>query len=135
MARRAKSGITGVQIAVIAAVVVAGFAGGFFLLTRSKDPFVGLNDLPIASYREDASRMRGNQFKVKGRIGARLDQWRTDDGRVFSLIVSDGFKSYPVGIHVPPALNGENIIRGQEYRMKVTVGDAGVLIVDEISNI
>ena len=135
MPRRAKSGITGAQIAVIAAVVVAGFVGGFFLLTRSKDPFIGLNDLPIASYRDDASRMRGNQFKIKGRIGARLDQWRTVEGRVFSLIVSDGFKSYPIGIHVPAELNNQNIIRGQEYRMKVTVGDAGILIVNEISNI
>ncbi len=135
MPRRAKSGITGVQIGVIAAVVVGGFAGGFLLLTRSKDPFGGLNELPVASYREDASRMRGNQFKIKGRIGARLDQWRTDDGRVFSVVVSDGFKSYPIPVHVPPELNGENIIRGQEYQMKVTVGDAGILTVTEISNI
>ena len=55
-------------------------------------------------------------------------------GSVFSFMVDDGFKRHPIAIHIPPQLNEKYLTRGQEYMLRVKIGDNGILVVEEISN-
>ena len=134
MPRRAKSRITGAQIGIIIAVVALGVGGGIFLMSKSSDPFSGLQDLPVERYLDEAILMRDNEFKVRGRIEARIDRWDPSNGRLFQLKVSDGRRTHSIPIRVPQELNNKNIQRDQEYLFKVRVVERGLLRVNDVSN-
>ena len=136
MPRRAKSSITGVQVVIIIAVVAVGILGGVFLMAKSTDPYATLTVLPVRDYADDWGSMRGNEYKVRGRVSYRADRWDPKKGRLFKLSVQDGVGEHPIPILVPSELNGKNIIRDQEYQFRVRVDDNnGMLMVKDVSNI
>ena len=103
-------------------------------MSRSTDPFTGLQELPVERYIKEGILMRGNEFKVRGRVAARRDRWDPSNGRLFQLKVSEGSRSHQIPIHVPMELNDKNILRDQEYLFKVKVVERGLLQVNDVSN-
>lgn len=129
MSRRAQSGVRPTHwLGLIAILAVVG-GGGFALMNRTIDPMTGVTDLSTGEFMENATALSGNEYKVEGIVDDRLDNWRSADGRLFSLQVSGG--SF-VPVWVPPDYKGANIQRGQRYILKVYVMETGVLKVLEL---
>jgi hypothetical protein len=132
MSRRAQSGVRPTHwLGLIAILAVVG-GGGFALMNRTIDPMTGLTDLSAAEFMENATALSGNEYKVEGVVDDRLDNWRSTDGRLFSLKLSDGSDNTYVPVWVPPEYKGPNIQRMQRYIFKVHVLETGVLKVLEL---
>ena len=132
MSRRAQSGVRPTHwLGLIAILAVVG-GGGLALMNRTTDPMTGITDLSTSEFMENATALSGNEYKVEGTVDDRLDNWRSADGRLFSLQVSDGSNNSFVPVWVPPDYKGANIQRGQRYILKVRVLETGVLKVLEL---
>ena len=132
MSRRAQSGVRPTHwLGLIAILAVVG-GGGFALMNRTTDPMTGITDLSTSEFMENATALSGNEYKVEGMVDDRLDNWRSADGRLFSLQVSDGSGNSFLPVWVPPDYKGANIQRGQRYILKVRVLETGVLKVLEL---
>lgn len=129
MARRAQSGLKPGHLLGLLALLVAGIGGGYSLLHRGTDPMTGLTPLSAEEYMESSTALGGNVYKIEGTVDDRLDNWRSADGRLYSVQISAGGSFVPVW--VPPALE-VNIQRGQRYLFKVRVLETGVLEVLEL---
>jgi len=130
MPRRAQSGVRPAHwLGLIAILAVVG-GGGFALMNRSTDPMTGVTDLSSGEFMENATALSGNEYKVEGIVDDRLDNWRSADGRLFSVQMTDDNTFVPVW--VPPDYKGANIQRGQRYVFKVRVLETGVLEVLEL---
>lgn len=130
MPRRAQSGVRPAHwLGLIAILAVVG-GGGFALMNRSTDPMTGVTDLSAGEFMENATALSGNEYKVEGIVDDRLDNWRSADGRLFSVQMTDDNTFVPVW--VPPDYKGANIQRGQRYVFKVRVLETGVLEVLEL---
>lgn len=110
-------------------LLAAGIGGGYALLNRSTDPMTGITALSTEEYLESSIALSGNTYKVEGTVDDRLDNWRSVDGRLFSVQVSEAGTFVPVW--VPPKVE-TNIQRGQRYIFKVRVLETGVLEVLEL---
>lgn len=127
MSRRAQSGVRPTHwLGLIIILAVVG-GGGFALMNRTIDTMNGITDLSAGEFMENATALSGNEYKVEGIVDDRLDNWRSADGRLFSLQVSDGSGNTFVPVWVPPDYKGTNIQRGQRYILKVYVLETGVL--------
>ena len=129
MARRAQSGIKPLHLITLVALMVAILGGGYSLLRRGADPLTGITPLSMDSYMESSSALSGNTYKVEGSIDDRLDSWKSAEGRLFSVQVTEGGSFVPVW--VPPTVEA-NIQRGQRYVFKVRVLETGILEVLEL---
>lgn len=129
MARRAQSGLKPGHLLGLLALLVAGIGGGYSLLHRGTDPMTGLTPLSAEEYMESSTALGGNVYKIEGTVDDRLDNWRSADGRLYSVQISAGGSFVPVW--VPPGLE-VNIQRGQRYLFKVRVLETGVLEVLEL---
>lgn len=129
MARRAQSGLKPGHLLGLLALLVAGIGGGYSLLHRGTDPMTGLTPLSAEEYMESSTALGGNVYKIEGTVDDRLDNWRSADGRLYSVRISEGGSFVPVW--VPPGLE-VNIQRGQRYLFKVRVLETGVLEVLEL---
>ncbi len=132
MARRAQSGISPLYLVGLVAVLVAVGGGGYALLNRTTDPMTGIAELSTSEFMENATALSGNIYKLEGVVDDRLDSWRSADGRLFSVQVSEGSGSNFVPLWVPSDYKGANIQRGQRYTFKVRVQESGVLEVLEL---
>lgn len=134
MARRAKSSINPLHFLAIAAAIAIISAGGYYLLGRkSEGSFAGVTDLSPQEYLQNSNALSNNTYRIEGVIEERLDNWRSSDGRVFSVVVESNGQSYPLGVIVPPKFNGINIQRGQRFKFVVTVqAESGMLEVKEL---
>lgn len=137
MARRAKSSVSSSHIALIFGGLLL-FIGGGWLLSRTTGSAGGgrsgggnLSTLNVRDFMDGSSSMRGNTYRVRGRIDSREDDWPASDGRMFSISVEEDNMQTPLPLLVPPRFNGENIQRNQEYALKVNVNDSGVLVAEE----
>ncbi len=127
MSRRAQSGVRPTHwLGLIVILAVVG-GGGFALMNRSTDSMTGVTDLSASEFMENATALSGNEYKVEGTVDDRLDNWRSTDGRLFSLQISDGAGNTFVPVWVPPDYKGTNIQRGQRYILKVHVMETGIL--------
>lgn len=132
MPRRAQSGVRPAHwLGLIAILAVVG-GGGYALMNRSTDPMTGVTDLSAGEFMENATALSGNEYKVEGIVDDRLDNWRSADGRLFSVQMTDGNGNTFVPVWVPPDYKGANIQRGQRYVFKVRVLETGVLEVLEL---
>ena len=131
MPRRAKSGVNPVHLILILVAVGAVVGGGWLFLGRASDPFSKLTVLPVSDYKVNANQLRGNVYRTEGTIDDQL-KWTPGKGRLFSVEITDGQETFPVGLLVPAEKSGENIQRGQTFIFKVEVGDGGTLIVQEL---
>ncbi len=128
MPRRAQSGVRPTHWLGLAAILVVIGGGGFALMNRATDPMTGITELSTGEFLENASALSGNIYRLEGIVDDRLDKWRSADGRLFSVQISDGSGSGAfVPVWVPPDYQGSNIQRGQRYAFKVRVQENGVL--------
>jgi hypothetical protein len=132
MSRRAQSGVRPTHwLGLIAILAVVGVVG-FILMNRTIDPMTGITELSASEFMENATALSSNEYKVEGIVDDRLDNWRSADGRLFSLQVNDGSGNTYLPVWVPPDYKGANIQRRQRYIFKVSVMETGVLKVLEL---
>lgn len=129
MARRAQSGLRPTHLIGLVALLAAGLAGGYVVLHRGGDPLTGVTALSTEEYLESSNSLSGNVYRIEGTVDDRLDNWKSTEGRLFSVQVSEGGTFVPVWV---PASVGANIQRGQRYIFKVQVLETGVLEVKEL---
>ena len=116
---------------IFGAVLVLG-AIGAFLIQKDSEPYRTVEPLKPADYFENANSLRGNTYRLEGVIANSLG-WSQEKGRLFSLRIAHGDKESPLPILVPPAYREINLQKGQRYRLKVRVNDAGLLEVEELT--
>ena len=135
MARRAKSSLSSVHIVIILAAVAIFIWGGYTLMHRTSGAtFNGTAQRSVREYLENSNALSGNTYQIEGTIEERLDNWRSAEGRLFSVLVEDSSDSSPLPVLVPQKLNSTNIQRGQRFKFKVTVqAESGVLEVVELT--
>lgn len=132
MSRRAQSGVNPAHwLGLIIIIAVVG-GGGYALMNRATDPMTGVTELSTNEFLDNATALSGNIYKVEGIVDDRLDKWRTSEGRLFSVQISDGRGGAFVPVWVPGDYEGANIQRGQRYVFKVRVQENGVLEVLEL---
>jgi hypothetical protein len=129
MARRAQSGIKPLHLVALLALLAAVLGVGYKLFTRSADPLTGLTPLALEEFLESSTALSGNVYRMEGTIDDRLDNWKSSEGRLFSVQVSEGGGMVPVWI---PANVEANIQRGQRYVFKVRVSETGIPEVIEL---
>ncbi len=133
MPRRAQSGVRPAHWLGILAILAVIGGGGFALMNRASDPMTGTTELSTGEFLEDATALSGNTYRLEGIVDDRLDKWRSAEGRLFSVQISDGSSMGTfVPVWVPPDYQGANIQRGQRYSFKVRVQENGVLQVIEL---
>ena len=89
----------------------------------------GITPLSTEEYMESSTALSGNTYRLEGTVDDRLDNWKSTEGRLFSVQVSEGNTFVPIWV---PASFGTNIQRGQRYIFKVRVLETGVLEVTEL---
>ncbi|MBN8417630.1 MAG: hypothetical protein J0L73_01795 [Verrucomicrobia bacterium] len=127
MSRRAQSGVRPTHWLGLIAILASVGGGGLFLMNRTTDPLTGITELSAGEFMENATALSGNEYKVEGIVDDRLDNWRSAEGRLFSLQISNGSGNSFVPVWVPPDYKGANIQRRQRYIFKVRVLETGVL--------
>jgi hypothetical protein len=110
-----------------AAVMVALAGGAYALYGWVSDPYRKVPPLPVHSYMENANSLRGNIYRLDATVSQALE-YSSRSGRLFSVTDSEG---EVVAILVPPELRDLNIERGQRFFFKISVGDKGILRVQE----
>lgn len=127
MARRASSSPPPIRVLLTAAVMVALAGGAYALYGWVSDPYRKVPPLPVHSYMENANSLRGNIYRLDATVSQALE-YSSRSGRLFSVTDSEG---EVVAILVPPELRDLNIERGQRFFFKISVGDKGILRVQE----
>lgn len=138
MARRAKTTLSPLQLTGIIGGIVIIAALGFTLLkggSNTRTSFAGTApQLDLRDYLDNSNALGNNTYHIEGIIDERLDNWSSDQGRLFSVLAEEGTRNAPVAILVPPKFNSTNIQRGQRYSFKVTVqAKTGILEVIELT--
>lgn len=137
MARRAKTSVQPIHILGIIAVITLASVLGYFLLGggSGSGSFTGVAPLNLREYLENSNALSNNTYSVEGIIDERLDNWRSSEGRLFSVVADgEGGDGSPVPILVPARYNSTNIQRGQRFHFKVTVqAGTGILEVIDLS--
>lgn len=145
MPRRASSGVNLGQIAGIAAallgfVVIAALlfkliAGGMFGGgEKSRSSRRGGGDaapLSLTTYRENGNSLRGNLYRVEGKVEETL-RWTPDRGRLISFEAVDEGGTMPVPVLVPEEFGDLNIERGTSLDLVVRVDRDGTLVAEAI---
>ncbi|MFZ4767439.1 MAG: hypothetical protein ACOYMN_21010 [Roseimicrobium sp.] len=137
MARRAKSTFNPTHLLLSIAAVASVALLGYKLLSSgggASGGYVGVVDLSVREYLDNSNALSSNTYRMEGTIDERLDNWRSTQGRLFSVLVDDGTDVSPVPVFVPAQFNSSNIQRGQRFRFKVTVqSGTGVLEVVDMT--
>ncbi len=132
MARRAQPKTqSGLWLTLLALFGVLGIAGAYFF-HRDANPYRTLEKLKAEDYLENANSLRGNTYQLEGVVLNSLGS-SPEKGRLFGLRLSSGGRELPVPILVPPDYREVNLQKGQKYRIKVRVNDAGLLLVEEMT--
>ena len=142
MGRRASSGINVGQILGIAAAIL-GFLVAVFLLIRvvGADLIGGggggargisaASELNISYYIENANSLRGNVYRVSGKVEETL-KWTADRGRLISFKADGSGGSSLVPVLVPEQFSSTNIDRGDAFELVVRVDRGGLLVAEKI---
>lgn len=143
MPRRASSGINvgqivGIGVALLGFVVVAAllfkliagglFGGGGDRPAKSAGKAAVLS---LATYRDNANSLRGNVYRVDGKVEETL-RWTPDRGRLISFEARDATDLLPVPVLVPEDFSDVNIERGSELAIVVRVDRDGTLVAEAI---
>lgn len=125
----------------IAVAIIAFFAIAALLIKLIAGDMIGggsgaggrvgkANSLNLTSYRDNANSLRGNLYRIEGRIEEML-RW-SEDGRLISFEASDGSLSIPVPVMVPADFRNVNLERGSVLIMAVRVDREGMLVAESI---
>jgi len=132
MARRAHRQTSPSLWLILAAVFVALGALGTFLFQKDGNPYRTVEQLKPADYLENANSLKGNTYQLEGVIVSSLGS-SPEKGRLFSFRAGYGDKEWPLPVLVPPGYRDLNLQKGQRYRLKVKVNDAGLLEIQEMT--
>lgn len=139
MPRRAKTSVQPVHLLIIAGILAVFGIVGWLVLTKKSDgsgsSLKGGTDLSIREYLDNASALSGNTYRIEGTVRERIDHdWKSSDGQLRAVEVTEGGETALVGVLIPPALvKTLNIERDQRYRFRVNVLANGVLEAKEIT--
>ena len=114
------------------ALILALGIGGAFFFQQGSDPYRTVEILKPEDYLENANSLRGNIYQLEGVISSSLGS-SPEKGRLFSLKATYGDKEWPLPILVPPGYRDINLQKGQRYRLKVRVNEAGFLETEEMT--
>ncbi len=134
MARRAKSSVNPVHFLTIAGAIALIAVGGYFILGRKSDGgFSGVTELSVHEYLNNSNALSNNTYRIEGIVEERLDNWRSNEGRIFSIVVESNGETSPLAVFVPSKFNGTNIQRGQRFKFVFVVqAETGMLEVKEL---
>jgi hypothetical protein len=132
MSRRAHQKVSGSRIWLIAVVFLLVATGSVFFFQSREGPFRTVSVLPPGDYFENANSLRGNIYQMEGVITSSLGS-SPAKGRLFGLRVESGEGDLPLPILIPPDYREMNLQKGQRYRVKVRVGDDGILLVEDLA--
>lgn len=132
MARRAHRQTSPLLWLILGAVFLALGGLGVIFFQKDGDPYRTVEKLKPEDYLENANSLRGNTYQIEGVIAHALGS-SPEKGRLFSLRTGSADRECPLPVLVPPGYRDLNLQKGQRYRMKVRVNDAGLLEVEEMT--
>ena len=131
MARRAKTSFQPTHLIGIIAFLAVIVGGGYALMHRSSDGGGGASggaEFSLREYLDNSNALGGNTYHLEGIISERLDNWRSADGRLFSVQTESGGEGSLVPVLVPSKFNTTNIQRLQRFKFTVRVqSETGLL--------
>jgi hypothetical protein len=127
VARRSKRTSPATLLAAILLVAVIVVAGILFAGSAGSTSQRTTESIDVPSYLENASMLRGNVYKVEGRVDESL-AWDPDTGRLISLEADGEF----LPLLVPASLKEVNIQKEQRLRFIVEVDGDGILLAKEV---
>jgi hypothetical protein len=131
MARRAQSGIHPVWIVVIVVILAGAVGGGSLLMRGVNDPYRTLQALDIKTYLDNANSLRGNVYKIEGKISNSL-AWSPTKGRLFSVEVGSGSETGVIAVLIPATLNQINVQKGQRFTFKIEIVQDGIILAQDM---
>lgn len=131
MSRRASSKVSLLKIVAALLLLILALGGGYYLIGNLNDPYRTLHPLDVAAYYENGNSLRGNVYKVDGKV-MNLLAWSPGKGRLFSIEVETRTGSSPLGVIVPMDFNQVNLQKGQNFAFKIEVGQDGLLTVKDL---
>lgn len=88
-------------------------------------------ELDVRTYQENGRGLRGNLYRVDGKIEEIL-RWTPDRGRLISLEENSGAEHASLPVLVPKSFDNINLERGSDLRATVRVDRDGTLIAESI---
>jgi hypothetical protein len=105
--------------AALLAIVVLGFV---FLGSKDKSTHRTVPSLDVASYLENSNSLRGNVYKIEGKVSESL-AWSPESGRLIAIEVDEEI----IPVLVTPDFNDMNIQKEQRLVFLVAVDEKGIL--------
>ncbi|MCB1076946.1 MAG: hypothetical protein KDM63_05860 [Verrucomicrobiae bacterium] len=144
MPRRASSGINLGQILGIAGAILGFLVAAFLLIRVVGGDLLGgggksngglsssqASELQIGTYIDNANSLRGNVYKVSGKVEEIL-KYTPDRGRLITLDASGDGNTALLPVLVPETFSGVNIDRGTQFTFVVRVDRGGILVAEQI---
>jgi hypothetical protein len=144
MPRRASSGINLGQILGIGGAILGFLVAAVLLIRVVGGDFLGGGDgksggrtpgnagnLEIPTYIDNANSLRGNVYKVSGKVEEIL-KYTPDRGRLITVDTAASGADAILPVLVPETFSGVNIDRGSEFTFVVRVDRGGILIAEQI---
>lgn len=123
----------------LSAVLVLGLGGalGWRQWLRSREPFPDIRQLEMSDYLERPATLRGSVFRVRATVQQTLAS-STEAGRlvmVMTMVPRDSRDApEPLPVQVPAEFVGR-MQTGRQFVFKVMVGDSGVLLAQDATEI
>ena len=122
MARRRKSPQRSGWLLGLVALGILLFAGFYLLGSKEGNPSRTTPPLDIASYLVNANSLRGNIYKLEGKVSESL-AWSPDSGRLIAVEVDDNL----IPVLVTPEFHSLNIQKEQRLEFILEVDEKGIL--------
>ena len=132
MGRRASSSINATAIVGIIAVIAILVAAGFIMLNKKSTTFEDLPLLQVAEALENGNSLRGNEYRVEGKLLWRAPRER---GAAVEILIEDSGASDRLPIIIPAEVSSVNFEREQRYAFKIKFGDGGVAIATAVQRL
>ena len=138
MARRARQGLSPIQITCIAIVLagvgllaVLSFTSKFFTSGNSSQSMRSVSELDITDYTTSGNSMGGTVWRVTGTIDEKL-RWTRERGQVVSVYIEQGATKESLPIIVPKKFKDLSINVGDRFTFKVEVAEKQFLVAREL---
>jgi hypothetical protein len=122
MARKRKSPPRAGWILGLVTVGILFFAAIYLLGSKDSNPARTTPPLDVASYLANANSLRGNIYKLRGKVAESL-AWSPDSGRLIAVQTEDDI----IPILVTPDFNAMNIQKEQQLEFILEVDEKGIL--------
>jgi len=131
MARRAQSTVHPAWLILAFCGIAALLGAGFFLFKGASDPFRTEQELDVSTYLDYAKSLRGNVYRLEATVQNQL-AWDPVKGRLVTVEVQKGQRSDILPMLVPTSLNAINLQKGQRFKFKVSIGENGIIMVEDL---